>query len=461
MRTSDWDSGAAAVGKFSRKPQLPSYQRVCTRSPFAFAEHALPEEFPSMPITRRIFLRNSAMAAVGTAVIPSFLTRAVMAQSEAARASGKRLVVIFQRGAADGLNVVIPHGDPAYYQLRSSIAIQPKELIDLDGFYGLHPAMASLKPVWDRGHLAAIHACGSPDTTRSHFDAQDYMESGTPGVKATSDGWLNRALQSERIGSAQPSAFRAIALGTAVPRTLEGRVPAVAIGNVKDFAIGGSQPGAPDGFASMYASSVNAVLHGTGGETFDAIRMLKSTDPAHYIPANGANYPKAAFGESMKQIAQLMKANLGVEVAFAEIGGWDTHQNQGGANGQLANRLREFSDSLAAFWTDLGDQGGDVVVVTMSEFGRTARQNGTGGTDHGHANVMFVMGGPVRGGKVYGRWPGLGPEQLNEGRDLTVTTDFRAVLAEATLSVMNAPRIGRIFPGISLLESSLPGILKA
>ena len=442
-----------------------------------------------MSITRRIFMRNSAMAAVGTAALPSFLTRAVMAQTEAARAGGKRLVVIFQRGAADGLNVVIPHGDPAYYQLRTSIAIQPKELIDLDGFYGLHPSMASLKPVWDRGHLAAVHACGSPDTTRSHFDAQDYMESGTPGVKATADGWLNRALQSERrnaFGPSQPSAFRAIALGTAVPRTLEGIVPAVAIGNVKDFNIdsgsnmgsagassGGSklnasigsdmvrQPQASDGFASMYASSVNAVLHGTGGETFDAIRMLKATDPAHYVPANGAAYPKAAFGESMKQIAQLMKANLGVEVAFAEIGGWDTHQNQGGASGQLANRLREFSDGLAAFWTDLGDQGGDVVVVTMSEFGRTARQNGTGGTDHGHANVMFVMGGPVRGGKVYGRWPGLAPEQLNEGRDLTVTTDFRAVLAEATLSVMHAPRMEQVFPGISIQRHDMPGILKA
>jgi uncharacterized protein (DUF1501 family) len=422
-----------------------------------------------MSITRRIFMRNSAMAAVGTAVIPSFLTRAVIAQAADARAGGKRLVVIFQRGAADGLNVVVPHGDPAYYQLRSSIAIQPKDLIDLDGFYGLHPAMASLKPVWDRGHLAAVHACGSPDSSRSHFDAQDFMESGTPGVKATADGWLNRALQTERRGSAPPSAFRAIALGTAVPRTLEGTVPAVAIGNVKDFNVGpgGSvagmvgQSSAPDGFASMYASSVNAVLHGTGGETFEAIRMLKSTDPAHYVPANGANYPKAAFGESMRQIAQLMKANLGVEVAFAEIGGWDTHQNQGGANGQLANRLREFSDSLAAFWVDLGDQGGDVVVVTMSEFGRTARQNGTGGTDHGHANVMFVMGGPVRGGKVYGRWPGLGPEQLNEGRDLAITTDFRAVLAEATLATMRAPRIEQVFPGISIERNTMPGILKA
>jgi uncharacterized protein (DUF1501 family) len=203
------------------------------------------------------------------------------------------------------------------------------------------------------------------------------------------------------------------------------------------------------------------VLHGTGGETFEAIRMLKATDPTHYVPAHGANYPRGNFGDSMKQIAQLMKANLGVEVAFAEIGGWDTHQNQGGANGQLANRLREFSDSLAAFWNDLGDASGDVVVVTMSEFGRTARQNGTGGTDHGHANVMFLLGGPVRGAKVYGRWPGLGPEQLNEGRDLSVTTDFRQVLAEATMSVMQGSRLEAVFPGISISKSSLPGVLKA
>ena len=425
-----------------------------------------------MPITRRIFMRNSAMAAVGMAAIPSFLTRAVMAQAAEARSQGKRLVVIFQRGAADGLNVVVPHGDPAYYQLRSSIAIQPKELIDLDGFYGLHPAMRSLKPLWDRGHLAAVHACGSPDTTRSHFDAQDYMESGTPGVKSTQDGWLNRALQAERrpVTGRHPSAFRAIALGTAVPRTLAGSVPAIAIGNVKDFAVGAGPAmgaggmaagaGASDGFASMYASSVNAVLHGTGGETFDAIRMLKASDPAHYVPTRGANYPGGSFGDSMRQIAQLIKADLGVEVAFAEIGGWDTHQNQGGANGQLANRLREFSDTLAAFWTDLGEQAAETLVVTMSEFGRTARQNGTGGTDHGHANVMFALGGRVRGGKVYGRWPGLGPEQLNEGRDLAVTTDFRTVLAEATTAVLAAPPLGRVFPGISIQKSSFAGMVE-
>ncbi len=415
-----------------------------------------------MSITRRIFLRNGAMAAVGTAALPGFLTRTVTAQAEQARTSGKRLVVIFQRGAADGLNVVIPHGDPAYYQLRTSIAIQPRDLIDLDGFYGLHPAMASLKPIWDRGHLAAVHACGSPDPTRSHFDAQDFMESGTPGIKSTPDGWLNRALQSEpRPTGASPAPFRAVALGTAVPRTLEGVVPAVAMGNVRDFQIGGTLTGeqSSQGFASMYASSVNAVLHGTGGETFDAIRMLKATDPAHYVPAHGAAYPRAAFGESMKQIAQLLKADLGVEVAFAEIGGWDTHQNQGGVNGQLANRLREFSDSLAAFWTDLGDSANEVVVVTMSEFGRTARQNGTGGTDHGHANVMLVLGGPVRGAKVYGRWPGLGPEQLNEGRDLVVTTDFRAVLAEATQAVLRGAHLSRVFPGISLSDNGLPGIV--
>jgi uncharacterized protein (DUF1501 family) len=417
-----------------------------------------------------------------------------MAQAAGARAGGKRLVVVFQRGAADGLNIVVPHGDKSYYGLRSSIAIQPADLIDLDGFYGLHPAMKSLKPVWDRGHLAAVHACGSPDATRSHFDAQDYMESGTPGVKVTTDGWLNRALQTEQTRGGSPSAFRAIALGTGVPRTLEGIVPAVAIGSVKDFSIGSNAGGrlangrgtsgnlsgdpngstgahldqageqasaAPDGFASMYAASVNAVLHGTGGETFDAIRMLKSTDPAHYMPANGAVYPKAPFGDSMRQVAQLMKANLGVEVAFAEIGGWDTHQNQGGANGVLANRLREFSDSLAAFWSDMGDQGEDVVVVTMSEFGRTARQNGNGGTDHGHANVMFVMGGPVTGGKVYGQWPGLGPDQLNDGRDLKVTTDFRTVLAEAALKTMRAPQIGRVFPGISIQKNDLLGIVEA
>ena len=418
-----------------------------------------------MAITRRAFMRGGAMAVVGTAAVPTFLTRAVLAQATTAAAQGKRLVVIFQRGAADGLNIVVPYREKDYYAMRPTIAIQPNQALDLDGFFALHPAMAPLKPLWDGKHLAIVHACGSPDTTRSHFDAQDYMESGTPGIKVTADGWLNRALQAEDLSrrAGAQSAFRAVALGGQVPRTLQGKVPAIAIGNIQDFNVGGRNPAVvpvSDSFASMYADSVNAVLHGTGSETFEAIKMLKATNPAAYVPANGASYPKGGFGDSMKQIAQMLKANLGVEVAFADIGGWDTHQNQGGANGQLAGRLKEFSEGLAGFWQDMGDQANEVVVVTMSEFGRTAHQNGTGGTDHGHANAMFVLGGPVQGGKVYGRWPGLSPEQLNEGRDLAITTDFRQVLGEAASRTLGTRNLDLVFPGAGLSQNNFLGIVK-
>jgi uncharacterized protein (DUF1501 family) len=400
-------------------------------------------------VSRRGFMKNGALALVGTSVIPAFLTRSVYAEMQTAAKNQKKLVVIFQRGACDGLNVVIPHGEKAYYAMRPTIAVQQKELIDLNGFFGLHPEMAAFKPLYDQGHLAIVHAAGSPDTTRSHFDAQDYMESGTPGNKGTVDGWLNRALADEKV-QGKESAFRAVALGTQVPRTLQGKEPAIAIANLADFSVAGKGPqtsSISNAFQAMYDESTDSMLHGTGEETFEAVKMLKSADPAHYQPAVGVVYPNTPFGNSLKQIAQLMKANLGVEAAFTDIGGWDTHQNQGGATGQLANRLKEFSESIAAFWKDMGQDSENITLVTMSEFGRTARQNGTGGTDHGHANVMFVLGGSVKGGKIYGKWPGLGPDQLNEGRDLAVTTDFRNVLGEAAYKSLGAHDMQRVFPG--------------
>ena len=400
-------------------------------------------------VTRRGFLRGGALALVGTSVVPAFLTRSVYAEVARAAVGKKKLVVVFQRGACDGLNMVVPYKEPNYYAMRPTIGIQPKDLMDLDGFFGLHPAMASVKPLFDSGHLAMVHASGSPDPSRSHFDAQDFMESGTPGVKATVDGWLNRALQVE-VERGKPSVFRAVALGAEVPRTLAGRVPAIAVANLADFSVAGKGPvaeGESSAFQAMYDESSDALLHGTGADTFEAVKMLKATNPAAYVPAAGVEYPKSAFGNSLKQVAQLLKANLGVEAAFADVGGWDTHQNQGGADGQLAGRLRDFSDTLAAFWKDMGDEAEDVTLVTMSEFGRTARQNGTGGTDHGHANVMFALGGTVKGGKVYGKWPGLANEQLNEGRDLVVTTDFRRVLGEAACKTLGVRKLEVVFPG--------------
>ena len=423
-------------------------------------------------MNRRVFVRNGALALVGTAAVPSFLVRAVMAEQQHATAQGRRLVVIFQRGAADGLNIVVPYREPNYYAMRPAIAIPQNAVLDLDGQFGLHPAMSPLLPLYQQGHLAMVHAVGSPDMTRSHFDAQDYMESGTPGVKSTQDGWLNRAMQQEpQVPHA--SAFRAVALGPQMPRTLEGRFPAVALASVSDFSLGTTRrPAAPlagtppedptsSAFQEMYSDSGDSIVGKEGRETFEAMRMLKAADPAHIPPANGAVYPNAPFGNSMRQIAQMLKADLGVQAAFADIGDWDTHQAQGGVQGRLANRLTEFAGALAAFWQDLGDGAENVTVVTMSEFGRTARQNGTGGTDHGHGNVMFVLGGRVRGGKVYGPWPGLEPEKLNEGRDLAVTTDFRAVLAEASMHSLGTRNLHAVFPAAEHLQNRLLKFAKA
>ena len=422
-----------------------------------------------MPLSRRAFMRavmkDGALAVVGASALPSFLTRSVLAQATTAQSQGKKLVVIFQRGAADGLNIVVPYREKSYYEMRPTIAIPQDQLIDLDGFFGLHPAMQSLKPLWDQGHLAAVHACGSPAPTRSHFDAQDFMESGTPGLKATPDGWLNRALAAEDVARRPhpASPFRAVALGTQLPRTLEGKVPAVAIGNVKDFNVGGQNPAAmpiSNGFESMYEQSVNTVLHGTASETFEAVKMLKAADTDKYVPAAGVRYPNGQFGNSLKQIAQLLKANLGVEAAFADIGGWDTHQNQGSVNGQLSNRLKEFSESIAAFWMDMGDDAQNITLVSMSEFGRTVHQNGTGGTDHGHANVMFVAGGRVSGGKVYGKWPGMDKHELYEERDLAITTDFRQVLGEAAFKTLGAKNLELVFPESPLGNNQFLDFLK-
>jgi uncharacterized protein (DUF1501 family) len=317
--------------------------------------------------------------------------------------------------------------------------------VDLDGFFGLHPALAPLKPMFDAQHLAIVDAVGSPDPTRSHFDAQDYMESGTPGYKGAPDGWLNRALPTQS-GPASP--LRAVSLGDSLARTLRGHNDAVAVRSLKDFQV--HDAGGAATFESMYEHSLDTMLHGTGKETFNAVRMMQSIQKQTYVPANGANYPNGGFGKSLQQIAQLIQANVGVEVAFADIGGWDTHVNEVGGqptNGQLANNLAQFGQALAAFYQDLGDRMEDVTLVTMSEFGRTVKENGDRGTDHGHANVMFVLGGDVRGGKIYGEWPGLQEEQLYDGRDLALTTDFRDVLGELVARHLGNPNLKSVFPG--------------
>jgi len=411
-----------------------------------------------MNISRRYFIKNGGLAMLGMAALPLFLQRAVAAS---ATPNKKKMVVLFQRGAMDGLNAVIPFGERNYYNLRPTIAIpEPRQgnadtVIDLDGFFGLHPGLAPLMPIYQRRELAIVHAVGSPDPTRSHFDAQDFMESGTPGRKATDDGWLNRAMQSMPDEKASP--FRAVAFGPYLPRTLQGTAPAVAIPDLKQFKMYGPQQTVEGGFEAMYAQTVDKALQGTGTETFEAIDLLRKADPGRYQPENGAQYPTSRVGKSLQEIGQLLKADIGVEVLFLDCGGWDNHVNEGGVQGQLSNLLRDLGQGLAAFHQDLGDRMENIVFVSMSEFGRTAKENGNRGTDHGHANVMFVMGGPVKGGRVYGAWPGLEQSQLYEGRDLAVTTDFRRVLGEAVAKHLGNSRLEQVFPGF---ESSSAGFLR-
>lgn len=413
-------------------------------------------------ISRRFFLKNSGLAVAGIGLsLPSFLARAATTNSE--RRRNKALIAIFQRGAVDGLNMVVPFGEAAYYQLRPSIAIPPPKAgpgeaagcIDLDGFFGLHPSLRPFKKIFDDGRLSIVHASGSPDSTRSHFDAQDFMESGTPGRKATADGWLNRYLAAKPDGGRTP--FRAVALTAEMPRSLRGPAPALAMTGIQDFQVRAQQPEV----AAMYSGGGADIFHGTGREMLEAIDFLRRANPQQYQPAAGIEYPRSPFGNSLRQLAQLLKADVGLEIGFADAGGWDTHVNQGGAAGQLANRLNDFAQAIAALYADLGDRMEDVMILTMSEFGRTAAENGNRGTDHGHANAMFVMGGAVQGGKVTGKWPGLAREQLNEGRDLALTTDFRGVFAEVIQRHLGNQNLRAVFPGFQADPRDFRGLLRA
>ena len=414
--------------------------------------------------SRRVFLQQGACAFVSLGFAPSFLARTAFAAGASGRS--KLLIAIFQRGAVDGLSVIVPFGEREYYRARPSIAIgRPNSgenaALDLDGFFGFNPRLQALKPLWDTRQLAIVHACGSPDSTRSNFDAQDYMETATPGVKSTADGWLNRYLQARQAQTATP--FRAVALASQLPRMLQGRAAALAVSQIGQFGIRAGQASEMVGasFEAEYAAAADRVLNGMGREAFDAIKMLKAADPSKYQPEHGADYPRSAFGQALKQIAQLAKSNVGLEVAFADIGGWDTHVNQGAGQGQLAGRLDDFSRSIAALTVDLGDRMEDTVVLTMSEFGRAVNENGNRGTDHGHGNAMMVIGGGVRGGHVYGRWPGLSVDRRYDGRDLAVTTDFRDVFGEIVVRHLGVADADPIFPGHPIRPNMFPGLFNA
>ena len=394
--------------------------------------------------SRRWFLRTSGLA-VGVLGTSEIWLRPASAQgpstSLGARNSRKVLVAVFQRGAADGLNMVVPFFEKRYYLLRPGIAVPAPGLaagggsIDLDGRFALNQAMQPLKPMWDSGQLAVIHAAGSPDNSRSHADAQASMESGTDGSRSA-DGWLNRVLPRTTQNS---SPLRGVAVGTTLPQSLRGDRGAVAVDDLAKFQVGSDSAAILE---RLYARSTDAGTKARGTGMFDAVRRIESIRQQPYSPANGAFY-QGAFGTRLMQLARLIKSDVGVEVAFVDLDGWDHHANE---NGQLQNLLRDFTTGLSSFARDLGDRMADVVVVTMSEFGRTAAENGNAGTDHGHGGVMMVMGGPVKGGSIYGKWPGLEPEQLFEGRDLAVTTDYRDVLSEIVRGHLGQ-NPDQVFPG--------------
>ena len=395
-----------------------------------------------MNSSRRSFLKSTGLGFLALGLPPSFLVRAAGAEQNT---RGKALVVVFQRGGMDGLNVVIPFKDQAYYALRPTIAVKEpatgeERAIDLDGYFALHPALMPLKTIYDKGQLAVVHAAGSPDNSRSHFDSQDYMELGTPGIKSTPDGWLNRYLSEKPVPG---SPFRGVAVSPQMPRTFVGSAPALSMSSIEEFRLRNAAMASM--LENLYTNSADPLFRQGGKSLFDAMAKLRAIESR--LPPSTGSYPMGRLGNGLKQIARLIKADVGLEVAFTEIEGWDTHVAEGGATGQLANRLKELGEALAAFHQDLGDRLEDVVVVTMSEFGRTARENGNRGTDHGHANVMFVLGSGVRGGKVYGRWPGLAPEVLYEGRDLDLTTDYRAVCGEVLTRHLGQRDLSKIFPG--------------
>ncbi len=416
---------------------------------------------------RRYFLKSSgvAFASFGLmSVAPNFLHQFANAQSLTNKNGKKKtLIVIFQRGAVDGLNMVVPHGESNYYNLRPNISIPKNLTVDLDGFFGLHPSLKPFESLWKSKQLAIVHSAGSHDNTRSHFDAQDYMESGTPGNKGTRDGWLNRILQTSE--SKEDSPFKAVAMTNQIPRSFLGKSPTIAMTNLSDFSIkaGAYSKNVQGGFEGVYQQNTKDSLGEAGKETFEAVNYLKQANPSQYKPANGAVYPNSVFGRSLMQIGQMIKAGIGLEIAFAEVGGWDTHTNevnaQNRSQGQLANLLRDFGQAIAALTHDLGKKMDDCLILTMSEFGRTAKENGGRGTDHGHGNAMFVIGNSVKGGKVYGDWKGLDSANLNEGRDLAVTTDFRDVFAEVAQKHLSNNNPAKVFPNYQVNQNNFKGFL--
>lgn len=408
----------------------------------------------------RLATRRQALGMLGAAgviglskgLFPAWMPRLAFRQSGP---PGDILVVIFLRGGMDGLNAVVPYAEgAAYYDARPTIAIaepssNPHSAIDLNGFFGLHPSLRPIKALYDAGALAIVHACGSPDPTRSHFDAMEYMERGTPGIKSTRNGWLNRHLESAAWQNNSP--FRAVGIGAILPSSLRGEVSTLVLKSIADFHLGGRQDqleAVRQALTRLYTVEAEqlgrSLLAEYAKDTFAVMDILASLNVDAYKPESGAEYPESEFGEGLKQIALLIKAEVGLEVACLDLGGWDTHEQQGGPEGQQAQLLAELAQGLAAFYTDLGARMANVSVVTMSEFGRRVVENASQGTDHGHGNAMFVLGGGVIGG-VYADWRGLQPDVLSDG-DVPITTDYRDVLASLLAERVLNPALEYIFP---------------
>ncbi len=409
--------------------------------------------------SRRGFIKSGALAVFGISIggIPTFIARAANnAKLWQPYKKNRILVCIFQRGAMDGLMAVCPFTDTYLQAARPTLFMSAAKdntktpLIDLDGKFGLHPAMKSFEQLFRNKQLAIVHGIGSPNNSRSHFDAQDFMESGTPFDKGTLSGWLNRAAG---LMGHDATPFRSVSITGSMPRSLYGYNPAIAISNLQDFAIRGklNMPGtnlAAKSFEDLYDETTAGLLKDTGKETFSAVKMLEKLDTKNYEPANGAVYPISPLGNSLKQIAQLIKIDVGLEIGFAESTGWDTHYNQGTENGMFARNAADLSNSITAFWTDIGSTyQDDVTVMTMTEFGRTVKQNGSGGTDHGRASCNFILGNKLEGGIVHGLVQPLAIENLEDGRDLAVTTDFRSVFSEVADKHLRINNDAILFPG--------------
>ena len=414
-----------------------------------------PEEARQDPrqLNRRLLLKSGAMAMLSLGAGPHFLRRLAHALPSPARPSRPKVIVpIFLRGAMDGLMAVPPLTDDRLKTWRPRLSMKPTQggdIVDLDGTFGLHPALAPWQSLFREGRLAVVHGVGSPDVTRSHFDAQDYMETGTPGLRGTPSGWLNRVIAQSPPSS---SPLRALAMAGELPRSLYGPHPAVAIDDLEDIDL--FLPNHPTlaeelrpAIETLYRRTEKDLLRQRSRQMFDALRLVSQDELAAYRRQQGARYPNTKLGQSLLQIAFLIKAGVGLEIACAESDGWDTHVGQGTVRGAFAARATELASAVKAFWDDIEPFHDDVVVMTMTEFGRTVQENGTGGTDHGHGSCMFVLGNRVDGGKVYGQLPPLEKEHLFEGRDLPVTTDFRSVFLEVADKLFDLRQPETVFPG--------------